>query len=183
MVRSIPQCIQLAKQIKAKLGPQIDLAVVNTPISPAFLAGLISVENASLFPLASRLEQHVFVRLKQVRDSWLPLSYNGIKKSQLEGLNDDALRNFATSWGYCQIMGWWVLKAPLSPYSISDLRDPDKHLKLAVKLIRVVGGTYVTTHRWDSVMRIWNTGSPYGKTYDPDYTTNAKCVRMIYQTL
>ena len=93
--RSLQKSLLLAKQIKAKLDTAIQAATVDSSIRPELLAGLISVEDDTLNPYASRFEAEVFDKLQKVRDAgWfrakvLRHNYNGITQRQLRGLTDN----------------------------------------------------------------------------------------------
>lgn len=185
-MRTNSQATHLAKQIQAKLGALIAAVCLNTIVHQSFLAGLISVENAKLDASASRFEAHVFKRLKAVRNSLIfwRRSYNGITQAQLAGMSDDALKNLATSWGYTQIMGYHIInnlrKADGSAPTIAELRDHHLHLSFAVQLLEKVAMRYMAAGNWPAVLRIWNSGSPNGKTHDPNYVDNALAVRRAY---
>lgn len=179
----------LAKQIKAKLGSPIAKACAGTLVPDSFLAGLISQENARLDPHAFRFERHVLAALKDVRSRLKPWrkSYNGITQGDLRGLSDDALANLATSWGYCQVMGWHVIRnlknQDGSAVTIGQLRDPALHLSYAVQLLHLTAARYLKVHSYGSVLKIWNTGSPYRDTYHVDYVPNALAVMQEYRKL
>jgi hypothetical protein len=175
-----------AANIKSQLGGRINAAVVSTPqrlVPAAFLAGLISVENGKLDSRALRYEPHVLEKLRQVRDSVLLRSYNGIRRAQIASASDDALKALATSYSFTQIMGWHVLVAPLAEHSVAELRDPDKHLFFAVQLLEWDAGAYLKAKDYASVLRIWNTGRPNGKTFDSNYIANALAVMEAYRKL
>ncbi len=190
-VRTLSENLQLAKQIKAKLGLQIDIACDKSHlVVPEFLAGLISVENSRVSSLATRFEPGVYSQLRNLRDFgviWhkgLPRrNYNGITRAQLKGMSDDALRNLATSYSYTQIMGWHVMTAPLASYSISELRSSERHLRFAVMLLEHDCGQFLKTKDYPAVLRIWNTGKPKGETHDPFYVANAVSVAQQYRLL
>ena len=182
----MPNYRALATTIRDRLGFRIDVAAARTAdrlVPAAFLAGLVSVEDAKLDPLAVRYEPAVFEKLRQVRDSVLPRSYNGIRRVQIADAPDEALKALATSYGYTQIMGWHVLVAPLVQHSVAELRNPVKHLNLAVELLEFNAATYLRKKDYASVLQIWNTGRPKGKTYDPQYVFHALNVMSAYQAL
>ena len=52
----------LAQRILTRLGPRITAACQGSIVPTAFLAGMISVEDASLDPAAKRFEQGVFTK-------------------------------------------------------------------------------------------------------------------------
>lgn len=182
-LRNAAQCEHLAKQIRAKLGFSVAEACRDSIVSPQRLAGLISVENAQLNPLATRFEPAVFEKLRRVRDSWLPRTYNGIHRSAIRDASDAALRALATSYGYTQIMGWHVLTAPLAQHSVSELRDPARHLGFAVQLLEYDAGKYFRAGNYPAALHVWNTGSAMRPTHDPDYVANATGVAAAYRLL
>lgn len=178
MKYSSSQARKLAQQILDRFQARIAKAVEGTPVPPEFLAGLIAVESNGR-ENASRYEAHVFAKLKQVRDGKL-LQYNRIRRAQLAEASDDALKALATSHGSTQTMGYWAIHLNIT---VGDLRDPDKHLGYAVKLLDMNAGGYVHDSAWPSVLRIWNTGRPNGKTHDPAYVSNAGAVMDAYAEL
>lgn len=178
MKYSSQQAEKLARQIRERFGLKIAKATEGTPVAPEFLAGLVAVESNGR-ENALRFEFHVFAKLKQVRDGSL-LQYNKIRRSQIEGASDDALKNLATSFGATQTMGWWSIHLGIT---VADLRDPAQHLEHAVKLLLMNAGRYVREDNWPSALRIWNTGRPGGKTHDPDYVHNAGLVMDAYALL
>lgn len=178
----------LATKIRAKLGKELERVCFGTLVSPALLAGLISVENARLDPEASRFEKHVFTKLKRLRN---PLvfwrrEWNGITQQDLRGASDEALINLATSFSFTQIMGWWSI--PLTrilerPVTVGMIRNQHQHLELAVRLLEHTGRRYLRVHNYGAVLRIWNTGKPDGRTHDPRYVANALAVMNEYRRL
>lgn len=103
---------KLAAQIRQRFGLKIARAVADTTVPQKFVAGLISVEagkkNGQITETATRLEDHVLAKLKQVRDGSL-LQYNKIRRAQLKDATDEALEALAKSYGLTQIMGYWSL--------------------------------------------------------------------------
>jgi hypothetical protein len=154
----------------------------------SFLAGLISVENSRLIPEACRFEKGVYDKLRQLR---APLkfwrrSWNGLTALDMANRSNEELIDFATSWGYTQMMGYWTIAlsgVSPAPISIAALRDPEKHLKLAVRLLHLVALRQMKTYCWGDVLRIWNTGHPQGKTADPNYVANALAVMQEYRKI
>jgi hypothetical protein len=179
----------LAVKIRAQLGAEISHACAMTTVPEAFLAALISVENARLDPHASRFEKAVFEKLKALRN---PLKFwrrewSGITPRDLRGLSDEALINLATSFGYTQIMGWHCLhnlrNLDGSAASVAQLRDSKLHLLYAVQLLELVARRYLKVKDYGAVLHIWNSGSPTGKTFDPGYVANALAVKNCYASL
>lgn len=172
----------LAQRILTRLGPRITAACENSLVPTEFLAGLISVEDASLDPSAKRFEQGVFIKLQRVRDGKLKQS-NGIMRSDISGASDAVLRNLATSFGFTQIMGFHVIATFKNKITIDDLRDPDQHLDLSVQFIEKEAPSQLKNKAFDKVLRIHNTGSPNGVTFDPNYVRNALGVMQEYEKL
>lgn len=178
----------LATKIYQQLSGEIGRACAGTLVRSSFLAGLISVENAQLNPHAYRFEKAVFEKLKKLRNPlvfWRK-EWSGITQADLKGASDDALVSLASSFGYTQIMGWWSIRLTKlleRPISVSDIRDPKQHLEIAVRLLNLTAHRYLKTLAYANVLRIWNTGSPTGRTHDPQYVANALAVDQEYRRL
>lgn len=181
-LRTTSQNKNLAQRILTNVGPKITDACEDTRVPTAFLAGLISVENAPLNANASRFESHIFKKLKRVRDGQLS-QFNRIKRSDLSGATDAALKNLATSFGLTQIMGFHVIATFKNEITLNDLRDPEKHLNFGVQFIENEAGPHLGTGAFEKVLRIHNTGRPNGTTHDPNYVANALGVMRAYETL
>lgn len=178
------QAERIAKQILDRWGPSLANAVNGTAIPAAFLAGFVGVEcgkdrRGILKPEATRFEPHVYRRLIAVRDR-KARTYSNIKPAQLANYADEHIRRLATSHGPGQIMGWHTINS-LSGRGISDLSAPDTMFVCMVELLEVVAGPYIRRSDWGSVLRIWNTGRPNGKTYHADYVSNALAVMESYR--
>ncbi|MCP9496105.1 MAG: N-acetylmuramidase family protein [Pyrinomonadaceae bacterium MAG19_C2-C3] len=176
-----------AGRIQKQFGALIEGACANSKlVPPALLAALISVECArtrSGFDAnRTRFEAHVFAALKAVRDG-AKRSYNNITRKDLAGATDGAIRALSLSYQSTQIMGWSVVKMLGAGVTIDDLRDENKHLRLAVKRLEVVAGKYLAKHDYASVLRIWNTGKANGKTHSPTYVARALAVFDVYVRL
>lgn len=172
----------LAQRIHIRLGPRITVACENSLVPTAFLAGLISVENASLDSNARRFEQGVFIRLQRVRDGRLG-QFNGIRQPDIAGTSDAALRNLATSFGLTQILGLHVIATFKNRITVDDLRDPEQHLGFAVEFVQIEAPSQLRNRAFDRVLRIHNTGRPNGITFDPNYVPNALGVMREYEIL
>ncbi len=101
-------------------------------------------------------------------------------RQAIAALEDDSLRQLATSWGYTQIMGYHVVGMNAT---IRDLIDPGFHYHLAVELLTGFARQYQLDPQRDfeQLFRCWNSGSPAGKTYDPDYVANGLRRMQIYR--
>lgn len=183
MKYSSATALSIAKKIKKQF--QNRLQAIAEPYQ-TFLAGLIGVEagktKEGFNESATRFEPHVYAALKKVKDG-TRASYSGIERKDLKDASDDALKNLSKSWGATQIMGYHVIKNLPPGTTVEKLRDPQEHLKLARLLLGKVAGTYIEKGDFESAYRIWNTGSPTGKTHDPDYVSNAMAVGAAYKRL
>lgn len=174
-----------ARQIHDRFGPEIEDACAGSSVPEDFLGGFCGVEAGvdhagHISETATRFEPGVFHHLQLVRDG-LAKSWSHITTADLAGSTDDALRNLATSYGLTQIMGWHMIHDLAG--TIADLRDPEKHLHYAVELLNLTAGRYLRAKDFESVLRIWNSGTPTGRTYDPDYVHNALAVKAEYSKL
>lgn len=177
--RTEKQSQELAAKIFRWLRTKIDAACEGSFVPPPFVAGLVSVENSQLNPEAMRFEPHVFEKLKTLRAGSLA-SYNNIPTSKVKDASDEALRALATSYGLTQIMGWWSIHLKCT---VAELRDPEKHLGWGVILLQLTALRDLETEGFERVLRIWNSGSPTGKTHDPAYVANALKVMALYEAL
>ena len=173
----------LARKIQHTLGGRIAQACKGSLVPEAFLAGLISVEDARLDIHASRFEKGVYEKLKALRNPLVlwKKEWNGIKRSDMKGLSDAALVNLASSFGYTQIMGWHTLHDLRC--SVADLRNPELHLMIAVNLLHMVASPQLRGQNFPGVLRVWNTGSPTGTTFDSQYCSNGIAVMRAYNAL
>jgi hypothetical protein len=173
---------RLAQRIFSQLGPRITDVCENSYVPTAYLAGLISVEDASLDESATRFEPRVFIDLQNIRDGQ-PSKRKWVKQSDILDASDSALENLATSFGLTQIMGFHVIKTFNKTITIDDLRDPKQHLKLAIHLIKKEAGKELKMGAFEKALRIHNTGNPDGETHDDNYVDNALGVMQEYEGL
>jgi hypothetical protein len=95
---------------------------------------------------------------------------------------EEALQMLATSWGLTQIMGYHVLR---------DGQDPRwlligaNNLVKAVAMLKDFAATFQLSlpEEMDELFRCWNTGKPYGVTYDPEYCERGKLRAALYRDL
>lgn len=143
---------------------EIERATLGTDISPNYLAALISLEshppgNAS----SSRFESSIYKRL-------LDLKHDGrrfgiISRRKVSALNDEELREMATSYGLTQIMGYHCLYLGCS---IEDLKG-EYHLQWAVAWMEQNYRGLPGKRDWEGCFRIHNTGHPAGSPARKDY--------------
>ena len=100
----------------------------------------------------------------------------------LETLEDEALRELATSWGYTQVMGYHLVGRP---GTVRDLVEPRFHFRLALELLAEFAERYQLdlAAEFEELFRCWNTGQPYGQTTDPSYVANGLRRLEIYRAL
>ncbi len=97
-------------------------------------------------------------------------------------LQEDALRVFASSWGYTQVMGYHMIGRK---GSVQDLCNPNMHYVYVIDLLN----EFIDQFRLDagkdleSLFHCWNSGRPRGKTFDPAYVPNGLRRAAIYKEL
>jgi len=95
----------------------------------------------------------------------------GDGRPAIASLQDEALRELATSWGLTQIMGYHMVGRR---GTVRDLIEPEFHYGVAVELLEEFAGRFELDlgSEFAAMFRCWNTGSPYGVTFDPNYVEN-----------
>ncbi len=162
-------------RIRERWGRAIESAVASrqsaaNPHSPLpsreFLAALIANESGGE-PEARRFEPQVFERLTNIRDP-------------------EQRRLAASSLGLTQIMGYH----PAERDGVDPVRlfDPEFNLRFALQMLADFAGRWelhLSTDCADhaDLFRCWNTGSPKGKTHDPDYVAKGLARMKIYAEL
>jgi hypothetical protein len=155
----------------------------NFGIREEWVAGLISVENRSLLPGATRFEEGVFKSLKVAQAGNVPKSFPGFAtgavKAYIRNAPDDKLKILATSYGLFQIMGYhYLIKWGVNPEVLHKL-TVDRQVEYALNMMGT-GFVYAQSNNTNTeeanfkeLARWWNTGSINGKTYHADYADNA----------
>ena len=190
----------------------IDAACAASSVPPAFLAALTANESGGN-PDAARFEPAVYRHLKavaagqspayagvrahdldsEVEDKlhpkadafhprYLTPAFAANHAEELAELEDDALRELATSWGFTQVMGYHVVGRG---GNVRDLVDPDRHFPIALELVAEFAQDYKLdlASEFEEMFRCWNTGQPYGKTYDPAYVEKGTRRMAIYREI
>ena len=113
---------------------------------------------------------------------YLTPSFAADPGQQLQSAPDEALREFATSWGYTQIMGYHMMG---QPGTVRRLLDPSFHFRMALRLLSEFAASYQLDlgHEFPEMFCCWNTGRPYGKTFDPDYVDKGLRRMQIFRQL
>lgn len=186
---------ELMAAIHAKYGDWIADACAGTPFPPALLAALTANESG-LDEGAARFEKNVYIELSLVAVGRKPAA-NGIGgqdlQKYLEGLTAQAavlaVMNLATSWGPCQVMGWQALARG---YSLAQLTHLETHFARAAEILRDFGKEFPAilpaalvppAAAWEPFFRCWNSGSPTGRTFDPNYSGHGVNRLALYEAL
>lgn len=193
----------LMASIREKYSPSILPACQATPFPASLLAGLTANETG-ISPEKKRFESSVFVDLGNVLAGKVG-AFGSIGAQDLEKFilwPDDSLVRpstvlqcliaLATSWGPTQIMGYQVLGfrgsvvAPPYREQISSLNVPESHFAICVSLLGQFKNEF---HLPDPAVdasgyfHCWNSGSPGGRTFDPNYAANGIRRMKIYESL
>lgn len=118
----------------------------------------------------SRSEESIYNRLIEAQKGGRP--FGSIKASMLAGCTDSVIRDYASSWGLTQIMGYNVL--PWVGWTLMDIQTPETHYKGTIRLLAEFERDFMLDPEKDfaEFFRCWNAGNPHGKTYDPNYVQN-----------
>jgi len=101
---------------------------------------------------------------------------------ELAASRDEALRELATSWGFTQIMGYHLVGRS---GTVRDLLEPRFHFRLALELLALFAERYQLdlAREFAEMFRCWNTGQPYGQTFDPHYVAQGLRRLEIYRSI
>jgi len=169
IVLSTTSCFQddediMMLHIYHKHHEDIEKAVTGTEISESYIAALISLESSPPGnPNSARFESEVYIRLVQLRDDGKP--FGVLSRKSLKLKSDKQLREYATSYGLTQIMGFHCLDLGCN---IEDLKGA-YHLQWAVTWMLKNYRSHPAKKDWASCFRIHNTGHPSGQTSRRDY--------------
>jgi hypothetical protein len=203
--------VGLLLRVRARCHVYLAEACRYSSVPLAFLAALVANESVG-DANAKRFEPSVYRHLKSLA-AGRRSSYCGHDRASLEGkieetlhpksatfhgpfLNalgeahardlaarqDETLRELATSWGYTQIMGYHLVGRP---GTVLDLLEPRFHFRLALELLADFAERYQLDVRREfaEMFRCWNTGQPYGATFDPAYVEKGLRRMEIYRGL
>jgi hypothetical protein len=92
------------------------------------------------------------------------------------------LMDLASSWGLTQIMGYHLCGRAGVP---ACLEDPELNLAFALAMLAEFTHRYRLDLSKDlaELFTCWNTGGPWGKTYDPDYAVKGLYRMGIYREI
>ncbi|PYV30093.1 MAG: hypothetical protein DMG22_21440 [Acidobacteria bacterium] len=174
----------LMARLHQSLGQAFARATAATRLPPAFLAALVANESGGRGN-ASRFEQAVYGALQMVRQGRRP-RYGGFIREQLQDKTPGELRALATSWGLTQIMGFNAAARGIAVgFTGESLLDHETHLALAVQMLSEFAERFKLDLARDfaALFNTWNTGSPDGRTYDPEYVPRGLRRLELYQDL
>ncbi len=121
--------------------------------------------------LAQEVEEFLHPKAGNFHARYLNPAFAAHQGANLGALTDEALREFATSWGFTQVMGYHVVGREAT---VRDLLEPQFHFRMALELFDEFAAEYQLdlAHDFEEMFRCWNTGAPYGQTFDPNYVAN-----------
>jgi hypothetical protein len=189
--------VALMRRIRARWAGPIAEACRYSSLSDNFIAALIANESGGN-ECARRFEPHVFAKLKATRDgkATAPHAASGIGGGDLKGADDETLTRLAASYGLTQIMGYHLLD---SRFKIQDSRweiqnpkcDPRRlfdaqfNLQTALRILAEFCQRFNLDpkNEFAEMFCCWNTGQPYGATFDPEYVAKGLARMNIYGEL
>lgn len=203
---------RLMQRVFERCNEVIDAACATSSVPPEFLAALVANESGGRAD-ATRFEPGVYRHLEAVSQGkspaygsinltrldrevaqllpptdaalharYLTPAFAANHREQLQGATDELLRELSTSWGYTQIMGYHMIG---QPGPVRRLLEPQFHFRMAIRLLSEFAADYQLDlgHEFPELFCCWNTGRPYGKTFDPDYVEKALVRMQIYRQL
>lgn len=204
---------KLMQSVKTKWGADIASAVAASSLPASFLAALVANESGG-HDLAVRFEPAVYRHLAAVASGQSPnfgsirkdsliageaqefakadefhaLNLDATFASDYQALlqksDDEGLREYASSWGLTQIMGYNLISdGILVP---ANLLDPQISLAQTVRMLSEFAERFQLDLAADfaDLFACWNTGQPdCSKTYDPNYCANGLARKTLYESL
>jgi hypothetical protein len=128
-----------------------------------------------------RFEQSVYERLLKAQKGDEP--FGSIKKAIFSGMSDEQLKDYASSWGLTQIMGYNILE--WEGWTLADIQNAERHYNGTLRLLWQFEHRFMLNPMKDfaEFFRCWNTGNPHGKTFDPNYVDNGLARMDTYSSL
>lgn len=160
------------QQTQKNYAKEVDRLAKQFDLPSAYLKALIVLECSGRKRIPKRLEKHVYVKLKQVRDRKIK-NYGTITYQELKGKSDQEIKDLSSSWGPFQLMGYLSLEMNIN---VSEIHG-EKALYWGIFWINKRYGNYLKDKKFKDGFHIHNTGQPYpllGKptTHDPKYVEN-----------
>ena len=209
-IPNLPAERRLVERVFERCDAVIAEACAASSVPPEFLGALVANESNG-FGDATRFEPAVYRHLQAVAQGqspsygsinvteldqevaellpandatlharFLTQSFAANHSQQLQALTDEALRELATSWGYTQIMGYHMIGRP---GTVRQLLQPQFHFRMAIRLLSEFAVDYQLDAglEFSEMFRCWNTGRPYGRTFDPNYVEKGLQRMEIYR--
>jgi hypothetical protein len=179
---------KLMANVKRICGPLFD--AISQPTAPTTFpksfvmaltaneTGIYLVNNPDVPP---RFEPAIYGQLLATQTTGK--AFGSITQAMLMSVATDRLRQYASSWGLTQIMGYNVL--PWEGWNLADIQNPETHYKATLRLLDEFARDFWLDPAKDFLefFRCWNTGNPHGKTFDPNYADNGIARMEAYQSL
>ena len=187
--------IALMAKIRQQWGALIAAACANSSVPQAFIAALIANESGGDAGI-SRFEPAIFT---QVAELFLGLRASLAVTGVEHPIGPDDLcpnwrirmfpsvladvKALATSWGLTQIMGWHFYALGVETVCPTVPRQLDSTLRLMAAAaphfeMDLAMPSPSEVREW---FTWWNSGSPTGKTFDPNYAANGLARMLIYE--
>lgn len=150
-------------------GEKVNILAKEFNLPTEYLKALITLECSGRKEFKPRFENHVYQKLKKVRDKHSK-NFGSITNTIIRNATDDALKNLATSWGPFQLMGYQCIELGVH---LQDIRGKDA-LYWGVFWINKQYGKRLRRGEFKDAFHIHNTGQPLpnnniAKTHDPKY--------------
>lgn len=165
------------KNVDANYKSKVLSLALDYDLPASYLLSLIVLECGGHAPCGHRFEPKRFKQLKRLRDG-KRRKFEYLRSSDLKGKTDSEIRDFATSWGPFQIMGYHtiLLSTEETVVTIEDLKGT-KSLDIGVQWVDLNYGKLLREERYKDAFHMHNTGRLYPKmgrprTYDPNYVSN-----------
>ncbi len=178
---SLEQQMAFAVKLRKAYGKEIFEACRGTNVPQSWLAGIIGNENASLAPAAKRFEKGLYEQLLTAQCGGKAL-WNTWDEKALEHYQDADIRNLASSHGLTQILGLHQRTLGISLYALIGAGEQTQLIN-TVRLLQKTAKAFIEKDDFESVLRIWNTGSPKGKPFTSWYLSRGQETREAYETL
>ncbi len=138
-----------------------------------YLMALTVLECSGNKPAGHRFEKHIFRQLQDVKNGG-QRKFENIKQEHIKELDEEGIKNLATSWGPFQLMGYKAI--PLG-VDVADMRDEDDAAEVGVKWIKEEYGHFLDKKKWKDAFHYHNTGKRFplsgrSKTHDPYYVSD-----------
>jgi hypothetical protein len=206
----LPAERRLVQRVFERCDEVIEEACAASSVPPEFLGALAANESGGCAD-ATRFEPAVYRHLQAVAEGRSPAfgtvtvtelnhevaellpandaalharyltdAFAAAHSKDLQSATDEILRELATSWGYTQIMGYHMIGRP---GEVRQLLEPRFHFRMAIRLLSEFIVDYQVDPRREfaPMFCCWNTGRPYGRTFDPNYVEKGLRRMQIYR--